>query len=72
MRASRAGLGSLAVKGVKGLHVLFTDYEQGLVQLRLGRGSRTYKSLLLLSECLGWGRWGQQGWGGAGVTGAGG
>ncbi|XP_004593688.1 epididymal-specific lipocalin-10 isoform X1 [Ochotona princeps] len=40
------------LKGVKGLHVLFTDYQQGLVQLRLGRGSRTYRSLLLLSRRL--------------------
>ncbi|XP_069922890.1 epididymal-specific lipocalin-10 [Oryctolagus cuniculus] len=38
------------LKGVKGLHVLFTDYGQSLVHLRLGRGGRTAKSLMLLSR----------------------
>lgn len=41
---------SLAVKGVKGFHVLSTDYTYGLVYLRLGRGGSNYKSLLLFSE----------------------
>lgn len=41
---------SLEVKGVKGFHVLSTDYTYGLVYLRLGRGGSNYKSLLLFSE----------------------
>lgn len=41
---------SLAVKGVKGFHVLSTDYTYGLVYLRLGRAGSNYKSLLLFSE----------------------
>lgn len=40
----------LAVKGIKGFHVLSTDYTYGLVYLRLGRGVNNYKSLLLFSE----------------------
>lgn len=34
---------SLAVKGVKGFHVLSTDYTYGLVYLRLGRAGSNYK-----------------------------
>lgn len=45
---------SLAVKGVKGFHVLSTDYTYGLVYLRLGRAGNNYKSLLLLSEYHMW------------------
>lgn len=41
---------SLAVRGVKGFHVLSTDYTYGLVYLRLGRAGSNYKSLLLFSE----------------------
>lgn len=41
---------SLAVKGVKGFHVLSTDYTSGLVYLRLGRAGSNHKSLLLFSE----------------------
>lgn len=41
---------SLSVKGVKGFHVLSTDYTYGLVYLRLGRGVSNYKNLLLFSE----------------------
>lgn len=41
---------SLAVKGVKGFHVLSTDYTYGLVYLRLGRAGNNYKSLLLFSK----------------------
>lgn len=43
---------SLAVKGVKGFHVLSTDYSYGLVYLRLGRAERNYKNLMLF------GKWG--------------
>lgn len=35
------------MKGVKGFHVLSTDYSYGLVYLRLGRAQRDYKNLLL-------------------------
>ncbi|XP_032117750.1 epididymal-specific lipocalin-10 [Sapajus apella] len=38
---------SLSVKGVKGFHVLSTDYSYGLVYLRLGRAAQNYKNLLL-------------------------
>ncbi|XP_048208901.1 LOW QUALITY PROTEIN: epididymal-specific lipocalin-10 [Perognathus longimembris pacificus] len=38
------------LKGVKGLHVLSTDYSSGLVYLRLGRARRNLRSLLLLSR----------------------
>ncbi|XP_069871193.1 epididymal-specific lipocalin-10 isoform X9 [Dipodomys merriami] len=39
-----------SLKGVKGLHVLSTDYSFGLVLLRLGRTHRNHRSLLLLSR----------------------
>nr|XP_021496729.1 epididymal-specific lipocalin-10 [Meriones unguiculatus] len=38
------------LKGVKGFHVLSTDYTHGLVYLRLGRAGNNYKSLLLLNR----------------------
>ncbi|XP_020019584.1 epididymal-specific lipocalin-10 [Castor canadensis] len=38
------------LKGVKGFHVLSTDYSYGLVYLRLGRTDHSYKSLLLLDR----------------------
>ncbi|NP_828875.1 epididymal-specific lipocalin-10 precursor [Mus musculus] len=38
------------LKGVKGFHVLSTDYTYGLVYLRLGRGGSNYKSLLLFNR----------------------
>uniref|UniRef100_A0A2K6UPF7 Lipocalin 10 n=1 Tax=Saimiri boliviensis boliviensis TaxID=39432 RepID=A0A2K6UPF7_SAIBB len=41
---------SLSVKGVKGFHVLSTDYSYGLVYLRLGRAARNYKNLLLFDR----------------------
>lgn len=45
---------SLVVKGIKGFHVLSTDYTYGLVYLRLGRAGNNYKSLLLFSEYAVW------------------
>ncbi|EGW09235.1 Epididymal-specific lipocalin-6 [Cricetulus griseus] len=39
------------LKGVKGFHVLSTDYTYGLVYLRLGRAGNNYKSLLLFNSC---------------------
>lgn len=50
-RHQQATAASLAVKGVKGFHVLSTDYSYGLVYLRLGRTDHSYKSLLLLGKC---------------------
>ncbi|XP_077901119.1 epididymal-specific lipocalin-10 [Ictidomys tridecemlineatus] len=41
---------SLAVKGVKGFHVLSTDYSYGLVYLRLGRAERNYKNVMLFGR----------------------
>ncbi|XP_028724702.1 epididymal-specific lipocalin-10 [Peromyscus leucopus] len=38
------------LKGIKGFHVLSTDYTYGLVYLRLGRGVNNYKSLLLFNR----------------------
>ncbi|XP_036039265.1 epididymal-specific lipocalin-10 [Onychomys torridus] len=38
------------LKGIKGFHVLSTDYTYGLVYLRLGRGANNYKSLLLFNR----------------------
>ncbi|XP_031229186.1 epididymal-specific lipocalin-10 [Mastomys coucha] len=38
------------LKGVKGFHVLSTDYTYGLVYLRLGRAGSNYKSLLLFNR----------------------
>ncbi|XP_073908765.1 epididymal-specific lipocalin-10-like [Castor canadensis] len=38
------------LKGVKGFHVLSTDYSYGLVYLRLGCAGHSYKSLLLLDR----------------------
>ncbi|XP_003941462.1 epididymal-specific lipocalin-10 [Saimiri boliviensis] len=38
------------LKGVKGFHVLSTDYSYGLVYLRLGRAARNYKNLLLFDR----------------------
>ncbi|XP_052578392.1 epididymal-specific lipocalin-10 [Peromyscus californicus insignis] len=38
------------LKGIKGFHVLSTDYTYGLVYLRLGRGGNNYKSLLLFNR----------------------
>ncbi|XP_078188386.1 epididymal-specific lipocalin-10 [Callithrix jacchus] len=44
-----AGLrgGWKGMKGVKGFHVLSTDYSYGLVYLRLGRAALNFKNLLL-------------------------
>jgi hypothetical protein len=50
-RHQQATAASLAVKGVKGFHVLSTDYSYGLVYLRLGCAGHSYKSLLLLGKC---------------------
>ncbi|XP_005083730.2 epididymal-specific lipocalin-10 isoform X2 [Mesocricetus auratus] len=38
------------LKGIKGFHVLSTDYTYGLVYLRLGRAGSSYKSLLLFNR----------------------
>ncbi|XP_076964739.1 epididymal-specific lipocalin-10 [Callospermophilus lateralis] len=38
------------LKGVKGFHVLSTDYSYGLVYLRLGRAERNYKNLMLFGR----------------------
>ncbi|XP_015361150.1 epididymal-specific lipocalin-10 isoform X2 [Marmota marmota marmota] len=38
------------LKGVKGFHVLSTDYGYGLVYLRLGRAERNYKNLMLFGR----------------------
>ncbi|CAO2598299.1 Epididymal-specific lipocalin-10 [Lemmus lemmus] len=47
---SRGYSSSLAVKGIKGFHVLSTDYMYGLVYLRLGHAGSNYKSLLLFNR----------------------
>uniref|UniRef100_A0A2K6UPH5 Lipocalin 10 n=1 Tax=Saimiri boliviensis boliviensis TaxID=39432 RepID=A0A2K6UPH5_SAIBB len=48
--AYSAGGGWKGMKGVKGFHVLSTDYSYGLVYLRLGRAARNYKNLLLFDR----------------------